>query len=123
MGMGRTTSRRAWEVGMASDGPTILATSGGIRRGARSTWGLGPLILFGVELSGVTGRRPRICLVGTAGGGPAYQSAFFSEAAQAAGMEPSLANLYPMPNHDDMTDHLLAQDLVWVGGGSVANLV
>jgi peptidase E len=38
-------------------------------------------------------------------------------------MEPTLANLYPMPNYDDMAAHLLHQDLVWVGGGSVANLV
>lgn len=108
---------------MAADAPTILATSGGLRRGARTTWGFAPLIYFGVELAGVVGRRPRVCFIGTAGGDQTFQATLFSEAARAAGMEPSLANLYPMPNYDDMTAHLLHQDLVWVGGGSVANLV
>src|SRR4051794_41685177 len=28
-----------------------------------------------------------------------------------------------MPNHDDVEGHVLAQDVVWVGGGSVANLL
>lgn len=31
--------------------------------------------------------------------------------------------LFPMPNHEDMRKHLLEQDVIWVGGGSVANLV
>ena len=108
---------------MPADAPTILATSGGLRRGSRTSWGFAPLIHFGVELSGVAGRRPRICFIGTAGGDETYQAAFFGEAARDAGMEPSFANLYPMPNHDDMGAHLLEQDLVWVGGGSVANLL
>src|SRR5205823_7421521 len=32
-------------------------------------------------------------------------------------------NLFYMPNTDDMTGLLLEQDVVWVGGGSVANLL
>ena len=108
---------------MAADAPTILATSGGLRRGTRTTWGFAPLIYFGVELARVVGRRPRVCFIGTAGGDQTFQATLFSEAARAAGMEPTLANLYPMPNYDDMAAHLLHQDLVWVGGGSVANLV
>jgi peptidase E len=31
--------------------------------------------------------------------------------------------LFPMPNVDDPAGHLLAQDVIWVGGGSVANLL
>ena len=31
--------------------------------------------------------------------------------------------LFPMPNVDDLRAHLLAHDVIWVGGGSVANLV
>ena len=32
-------------------------------------------------------------------------------------------SLFPMPNVEDVRAHLLAQDVVWVGGGSVANLL
>ena len=31
--------------------------------------------------------------------------------------------LFPMPNVPDMRAHLLAQDIIWVGGGSTANLL
>jgi peptidase E len=108
---------------MPADAPTILATSGGIRRGSRSTWGFAPLIHFGVELAGVVGRAPKVCYVGTAGGDQTNQASLFEEAARAVNMVPSIATLYPMPNYDDMAAHLLDQDLVWVGGGSVANLL
>ena len=43
---------------MAADSPTILATSGGTRRGTRSELLFGPLVLHAVELAGVTGRAP-----------------------------------------------------------------
>jgi peptidase E len=94
-----------------------------MRRGSRSTWGFAPLIHFGVDLAGVSGHAPKVCYVGTAGGDQSYQATLFEEAARAANMVPSLATLYPMPNYDDMAEHLLDQDLIWVGGGSVANLL
>src|SRR5215469_10789014 len=53
---------------MPADTPTILATSGGLVRGTWTDVAFGPLILYAVELSGVTGRTPRLCHVGTAGG-------------------------------------------------------
>ena len=31
--------------------------------------------------------------------------------------------LFPMPNVEDIRAHILAQDVVWVAGGSVANLL
>ena len=44
---------------MTADGPTILATSGGIRRGRRTPIVFGPLLLRAIELSGAAGRAPR----------------------------------------------------------------
>ena len=35
----------------------------------------------------------------------------------------STLDLFPMPNHDDVPAYLLEQDVVWVNGGSVANLL
>lgn len=108
---------------MPADAPTIVATSGGVFQGRRTAWELGPLITFAVELAGVTGRAPRICYVGTAGGDQRYQTGVFGDAAQAAGMVANALHLFPMPNVEHPVDLLLEQDVVWVGGGSVANLV
>jgi hypothetical protein len=51
---------------MPADAPTILATSGGIREGRRTRWEFSPLTDYAIELSGVSGRQPRVCLVATA---------------------------------------------------------
>jgi peptidase E len=108
---------------MPADGPTILATSGGLRRGSRTTFEFAPLIYHAVELSGVAGRAPRICHIGTAGGDQQWFNALFSEAGQAAGITVTHLNLFPMPSAADPAALLLDHDVVWVGGGSVANLL
>jgi peptidase E len=82
-----------------------------------------PLIHYAVELSGVAGRAPRICHIGTAGGDQQWYNALFTEAGEAAGMAATNLNLFPMPSAADPTALLLEQDVVWVGGGSVANLL
>jgi peptidase E len=46
-----------------------------------------------------------------------------SDAAYSAGVDLVHLNLFPMPSVDDMLGLLLDQDVVWVGGGSVANLL
>ena len=108
---------------MPAGSPTILATSGGLRRGVRTEIAFAPLIMHAVELSGVTGRAPRLCHLGTAGGDQRYVQAWFSDAGRAAGVDVTHLNLFSMPSTDDMTGLLLGQDVVWVGGGSVANLL
>ncbi len=82
-----------------------------------------PLIRHAIELSGVEGRAPRICHIGTAGGDQQWFNALFTEAGEAAGTTVSHLNLFPMPSTADPAALLLAQDVVWVGGGSVANLL
>ena len=108
---------------MPAASPTILATSGGLRRDGRSDVSFAPLVFHAIELSGVTGRAPRLCHLGTAGGDQRYFQAMLNDAGQAAGITVSHLNLFSMPNTDDMTGLLLEQDAVWVGGGSVANLL
>lgn len=108
--------------GMTSDAPTILATSGGYARPDRGDLAFAGLVHHAVELSGTT-TRPRICLLGTASGDPRPFNAAFSEAGARAGFDTTHLNLFPMPNVEDIEGHLLDQDVVWVNGGSVANLL
>ena len=46
---------------MPADAPTILATSGGAVPGVRVRYEVAPLTDYAVELSGVSGRAPRVC--------------------------------------------------------------
>jgi peptidase E len=107
---------------MSADRPTILATSGGWRRGQWTALEFGGLIHHAIELSGATG-RPRLCHVGTADGDQRSTSAMVSEAGRVAGVDVSHLNLFPMPPTADLADFVLGHDVIWVNGGSVANLL
>ena len=68
--------------------------------------------------------RPRICLLPTAGGDSEHQIRRFYEAYGDRLCEPSHISLFrlgrqPVP----LREHLLAQDAVYVGGGSLVNLL
>ena len=88
----------------------------------RLAFGFGPLIRYAVELSGAQG-VPRFCYLGTAQGDQAHVAAAMDEAGRAAGFALSQLKLFTMPNVEDVKGHLLAQDVIWVQGGSVANLL
>jgi peptidase E len=105
-----------------ADAPTILATSGGLRAGRRSRVEFAALVHHAVELSGAAG-RPRLVHLGTAAGDQRWWNAELSEAAAVAGFDLRHLALFPMPSVDDVAGLLLDADVVWVGGGSVANLL
>jgi peptidase E len=108
---------------VTADAPTILATSGGIVPGTRTRYEFGPLTDYAIELAGVTGRAPRLCYLPTAFGDSAGNIVAFHEAAMLRGLHSTHLVTFPMPNVDDVTGFLLDQDVVWVGGGSVAGLL
>ncbi len=108
---------------MPAEQPTILATSGGYREGRRSRVEFHHLVHHAVDLSGVSGRAPRVAVLGTASGDPRWFAAELDEAGRQAGFDLSHLHLFPMPNQDDLTGYLLEQDVIWVNGGSVANLL
>jgi peptidase E len=108
---------------LPAEQPTILATSGGIRPGMRTRLEFGPLLHHAVELSGVSGRAPKVTHIGTAAGDQRAFHAELDEAARLADFDFSHLNLFTMPNHADPEAHLLEQDVVWVNGGSVVNLL
>ncbi len=102
--------------------PTILATSGGLFPDARTFVRPAPLLDYALEL-GRPSSRPRLCFVNTAGGDQSFWNATMHAAYYERNVEVSCLNLFPMPNVADPASHLLAQDTVWVGGGSTANLL
>ncbi|MFC4017211.1 Type 1 glutamine amidotransferase-like domain-containing protein [Micromonospora sp. GCM10011542] len=109
---------------MPASEPTILATSMGFFRGDRGPTDLrpGPVFELAAELA-EAGPQPRICYLGQAvGDQPTSLTAVYGAFAGSRFRLSHLA-LFPMPNVEDVRAHLLAQDVIWVGGGSVANLV
>jgi peptidase E len=105
-------------------GATILAASGGFLPAGRGpyTWRRSPLIDHALALTGKD--RPRLCYLPTAtGDSPFGVSAFYGAFAGASDAVVSHLVLFPMPNVADPAAHLLSQDVIWVGGGSVANLL
>jgi len=100
----------------------ILATSGGFRPGTRTALRVGPMIEFALELAG-SPERATFCYVGTAlGDNPSVTKAVYDAFLGRDVVVSGLA-AFPMPSVDDVRAHLLAQDVIWVGGGSVAGLL
>lgn len=99
----------------------ILATSAGFL--ATDRWGVmtpGPMLLDALARTGAD--RPRVCLVMTASGDDASYLARSYAALATAGCDVDHLALFTMPNRDPQ-EILARSDLVWVGGGSVANLM
>jgi peptidase E len=104
--------------------PQILATSGGFRNTGRGPFRArrGPLVNHALHLSGKP--RPRFCYLATAGGDSATEiAAVYGAFAGCDDAVVSHLELFAMPNVADPAGHLLEQDVIWVGGGSVANLL
>jgi peptidase E len=77
------------------------------------------LIEFVLGLSGK--ERPRVCLVPTASSElPEYIVRFYSELNSRA--ECSHVSFFPWPR-DDLRDHVLSRDVVFVSGGNTANML
>ncbi len=101
--------------------PTILATSGGFR--ATDRWSVvEPAGLVRAALR-LTGRdRPRLALVTTAGGDDRTTLTRLYGAFRGWSVDVTHLELFSMPNAEPR-ELLLDQDIIWVGGGSVANLL
>jgi dipeptidase E len=70
------------------------------------------------------GGRPRICILPTASGDPSEQIARFYAAFGERACEPSDLSLFRLGTRPvELRDHLLEQDLIYVGGGSLLNLL
>lgn len=83
----------------------------------------GPLVEHALALTGT--QHPRVCALYTATGDDVGRIAqwYAMWAANPGRVQPSHVALLPMPNVDDLRRHLLGQDAIYVGGGSVAGLM
>ncbi|MGH8980233.1 MAG: Type 1 glutamine amidotransferase-like domain-containing protein [Acidimicrobiales bacterium] len=109
---------------MTAAHPTILATSIGFQPDGPSPMNFrpGPAYELAAKLAGA-GPVPRLCILPTAvGDDPTWLTAAH-HAFSKLGMVVSHLNLFPMPNVDDVEAHLSRQDVIWVSGGSTANLL
>ena len=78
-------------------------------------------VKYAIELTGQA--RPRLCVLNTAvGDDPNAYLRFYDRLAETPARVRHLA-LFPMPNVTDPEDLLMSQDVIFVGGGSVANMV
>jgi len=104
---------------MAADGRRHIIAIGG---GMLAPEGRVPVHLTNaLRLTGQ--REPGLCVLNTAGGDdPRWTLAMYDRLAGHPVRVSHLA-LFPMPNVRDPEDLLLSQDLIFVGGGSVANMV
>jgi peptidase E len=107
---------------VAAEQPTILATSIGFN-GTEVALHPGPLYSEALRLARVDGRRARLCILPTAlGDDPSLLAKFYAAFAELDVLVSHLG-LFPLPNVDDPRSHLLQQDVIWVAGGSTANLL
>lgn len=99
----------------------LACGGGGMTRDERWRLRPGPLMTHALALTGTD--APRVCGVFTAVGDDAGTIGEFYAAFSRRPERVSHLALVPMPNVEDLRAHVLAQDLVWVWGGSVAALM
>jgi peptidase E len=104
---------------MGTRPPQIVAFGGG---GFSTDWGNTLLDDYVLALTGC--ERPRVCFLPTASGDADHYVVRFYRAFAASRCEPSHISLFRRETGvGDPLAHLLAQDLVYVGGGSLVSLL
>jgi peptidase E len=109
---------------VTAEQPTIVATSIGFHGMGLSEWDwrLGPVYRYAADLA-QAGPAPKVCVIATAlGDHPGWLTAIYAAFGR-AGFRASHLALYPQPSTADVRGLLLGQDMIWVAGGSVANLL
>jgi peptidase E len=100
----------------------ILAASSGFVLNDRHDWIPGPLVRAALDLSAHP-REPRLAYLGTAMGDRVEDVAMVHGAFTGTDVAVTTVRLMPQPNVPDLRETLLTQDVIYVGGGSVAGLL
>lgn len=99
-----------------------MASSGGFLPGEHTTLRPGPIIELCLDFAGRP-EQAKICVLTTAGGDQQSRRQQFYEAFQERPERLTVLALMPRPNIKNVREHLLAQQVIWVDGGSVAGLL
>ncbi len=109
---------------MPAEIPTIVATSIGIPLRPRLPLDRRGAAIYRLALDLAQPRdTPRLCYLATATGDAADSLVRAYTGLAELDVRLSHLSLFPMPNVEDVREHLLRQDVIWVGGGSVVNLL
>src|SRR5262249_10307908 len=104
--------------------PTIVATSIGIPLRPRLPLERRGTAIFRLALELARPRdEGRLCYLATATGDASDSLVRAYVGLAELDVRLSHLSLFPMPNVENVRDHLLRQDVIWVGGGSVVNLL
>jgi peptidase E len=107
---------------MPGDGTRQVVTlSSALIPYGQNGWSIGPLLRYALDASGAS--RPRVCVMATAQGDNAADYLRLLTAFEHTGVVLSHLSLFPMPNVPEPGELLLDQDVIVVGGGSVANML
>ncbi|MGH3993688.1 MAG: Type 1 glutamine amidotransferase-like domain-containing protein [Pseudonocardiaceae bacterium] len=97
----------------------ILALGGGGFTSSSEDWPLDEYVLTLTERP-----RPRICLLPTASGDSEAQIDRFYRSFEQHGCDLSHVSLFRLGSHQvDLREHLLSRDAIYIGGGSMKNLL
>jgi peptidase E len=107
---------------VAADGHRHVLAIGGLSDSAGLNSQGTPLLLsYAATLTGA--RTPKICILNAASGDDSGAYSRSYQLLGAIGGRLTHLQLFPMPNAPDPEDLLMSQDMVFVGGGSVANML
>src|ERR1700722_1309014 len=106
---------------MAADGNRHIVAMGGITLAEPHSSRLPVLLGYALELSGAA--RPRVCVLDTANGdAPRSYIGMYAKLVRHGAIASHL-QLFTMPNVDDPEQLLMSQDVIFVGGGSIVNML
>lgn len=79
--------------------------------------------VFNYAVAATRSSKPKVCFIGTANGDDTNEIERFYRTCRRASLEPNHLQLFPTPNHTEINKLILSQDIIWVSGGSTANLL
>lgn len=118
----RVSTEVPYSAGVSEPRSTILAASGGYA--PTRPWediAFSPIFKYALELTGAS--APKVGFLTTGVGDDSTVQVQLGRSATALGCRPTLFSVFPRLHPNDAHQQLMDQDLIWVHGGSVSNIL